>query len=45
MFRFSSDASAVRCPSVCLMKQTVPKGKKALDGSELNRGFILWKET
>ena len=41
MFRFSLDASAARCPSVCLMRQTVPKGRSALEGSGLNRGFIL----
>ncbi len=39
------DASAARCPSVCLMRQTVPNGRRALEGSGLNRGYILWKVT
>ena len=32
--------SAARCPSVCLIRQTVPKGRRTLDGSRLNMGFI-----
>jgi len=36
MFKFSLDARVARCPSVCLIKHTVPKGRRALDELRLD---------
>jgi hypothetical protein len=38
MLRFILDARVAHCPSVCIIRHTAPKGRKALAGSELYRG-------